>query len=212
VASAANCQRALEAKYQGSTPRSRGLMRPRFYEYVSLEKTEGAGKAGCRLAPMAPCAIGKHRGRNHRCGRSSGLPCAMVLTVSFVLFPVTGLSCHRRFAGSSRLTARSGSARHPQTLAPASGRQNHTTSPSAIASLVLRAAIAHEKPALRSRARAILSRPPHSGPTSVTTRTPLIGPGCEEETTDLGEGRSELFLRGGLDDPNQVERVWEIRF
>jgi hypothetical protein len=27
---------------------------------------------------------------------SSGLPCAMVLTVSFVLFSVTGLCCHRR--------------------------------------------------------------------------------------------------------------------
>ena len=67
------------------------------------------------------------------------------------------------------------------------------------------------RPAIRL-ARAILSRPPHSGPTSVTTRTPLIGPGCEQETTDLGESRSELFLRGGLDDPNQVERVWEIRF
>jgi hypothetical protein len=26
-----------------------------------------------------------------------GLPCAMVLTVSFVLSPVTGLFCHRRF-------------------------------------------------------------------------------------------------------------------
>jgi hypothetical protein len=25
-----------------------------------------------------------------------GLPCAMVLTVSFALFPVIGLSCHRR--------------------------------------------------------------------------------------------------------------------
>jgi hypothetical protein len=27
--------------------------------------------------------------------RSSGIPCAMVLTVSFVLSPVTGLFCHR---------------------------------------------------------------------------------------------------------------------
>jgi hypothetical protein len=26
---------------------------------------------------------------------STGIPCAMVLTVSFVLFPVTGLFCHR---------------------------------------------------------------------------------------------------------------------
>jgi hypothetical protein len=27
---------------------------------------------------------------------ATGIPCTMVLTVSFVLFPVTGLSCHRR--------------------------------------------------------------------------------------------------------------------
>jgi hypothetical protein len=28
-----------------------------------------------------------------------GIPCAMVFPVSFVLFPVTGLSCHRRLLG-----------------------------------------------------------------------------------------------------------------
>jgi hypothetical protein len=27
---------------------------------------------------------------------STGIPCAMVLTVSFVLFPMTMLGCHRR--------------------------------------------------------------------------------------------------------------------
>src|SRR2546421_1269573 len=43
----------------------------------------------------------------------------MVLTVSFVLFPVTGLYCHRRLADRSA------------NLMPASGHQNHTTSPSA---------------------------------------------------------------------------------
>src|SRR5207245_418247 len=41
---------------------------------------------------------------------------------------------------------------------------------------------------------------------------PLIGPGCEEETIDLGGRRSELFLRGGLDDPNHVESAREIGF
>jgi hypothetical protein len=34
-----------------------------------------------------------------------GLPCAMVLTVSFVLSPVTGLFCHRRFADHAKLDA-----------------------------------------------------------------------------------------------------------
>jgi hypothetical protein len=49
----------------------------------------------------------------------------MVLTVSFVLSPVIGLVCHR----------------HPRklpsaNLTPASGRQDHTTSPSASARFV----------------------------------------------------------------------------
>jgi hypothetical protein len=40
-------------------------------------------------------------------------------TVSFVLSPVTGLSCHRRQRD----------AKHLANLTPASGRQDHTTSP-----------------------------------------------------------------------------------
>jgi hypothetical protein len=49
----------------------------------------------------------------------------MVLTVSFVLSPVTGLSCHRH------------PAQFPApNLTPASGRQDHTTSPSASGAFV----------------------------------------------------------------------------
>jgi hypothetical protein len=33
--------------------------------------------------------------------RQSGIPCATVLTVSFVLSPVIGLSCHRRGAATA---------------------------------------------------------------------------------------------------------------
>src|SRR6267154_6094878 len=47
----------------------------------------------------------------------------MVLTVSFVLSPVTGLVCHRH-------------RRLPADLTPASGCQDHTTSPSAPAPFV----------------------------------------------------------------------------
>jgi hypothetical protein len=36
-----------------------------------------------------------HERRRHRYTASTGIPCAMVLTVSFVLSPVTGLFCHR---------------------------------------------------------------------------------------------------------------------
>jgi len=161
---------------------------------------------------MAPCAVRMHRGRTTGVGGDIRPSLRNGFNGVLRALPGDRAFLPPSFCRSSRLTARSGSARHPQTLAPASGRQNHTTSPSATTSLVLRTATAHGKPALRPALRATLSRPPHSGPTSVTTRTPLIGPGCEQETTDLGESRSELFLRGGLDDPNQVERVWEIRF
>src|ERR1700730_7674188 len=69
-------------------------------------------------------------------------------TAYIALSPVTGLSCHRRYAG---LTLRN--------LTPASGRQDHTTSPSAFASLALRYQHVH--------------RIPH--PTSVAiARTPLF--------------------------------------
>ena len=69
-------------------------------------------------------------------------------TAYIALSPVTGLSCHRRHAG---LTLRN--------LTPASGRQDHTTSPSASASLALRHQHVH--------------RIPH--PTSVAiARTPLF--------------------------------------
>jgi hypothetical protein len=64
-----------------------------------------------------------------------GIPRAMVLTVSFVLSPVTGLSCHRRLQ-DHRLAS----------LTPASGRQDHTTSPSALALLVLLRRYVHRIP------------------------------------------------------------------
>jgi len=60
--------------------------------------------------------------------RQSGLPCAMVLTGSFALSPVTGLCCHRCLA--DRGASQPGWADAlPQNVTPASGRQDHTTSP-----------------------------------------------------------------------------------
>jgi hypothetical protein len=58
----------------------------------------------------------------------------MVLTVSFVLSPVTGLVCHRH----QRIIA--------ANLTPASGCQDHTTSPSAISAVRLRPHRVHRIP------------------------------------------------------------------
>ena len=106
--------------------------------------------------PVAPAAsralcIGrthtsKRVHRNH-----PTFPHAMVLTVSFVLSPVTGLVCHRR--PRTNVVPKPGRADITSAnLTPASGRQDHTTSPYAATSLVRPLLIAHgPKPALQSR-------------------------------------------------------------
>src|SRR6266852_5883437 len=59
----------------------------------------------------------------------------MVLTVSFELSPVTGLFCHRR--PRTNVVPKPGWADATSAnLTPASGRQDHTTSPYAATSLV----------------------------------------------------------------------------
>src|ERR1700730_10205767 len=84
-------------------------------------QSEGAGNAERPMRPIAACArsvVERTRvSRSHR--NLPALP-AQWFTAYFVLSPATGLSCHRRprklpFAN----------------LTPASGRQDHTSSPSA---------------------------------------------------------------------------------
>src|SRR5450432_4101872 len=79
-------------------PHSRGAMRPRFGRIVVPLMTEGAGNAGRPMRPIAACAmIVVERTRvSQVTPETPGIPRAMVLTVSFVLSPATGLSCHRR--------------------------------------------------------------------------------------------------------------------
>ena len=97
----------------------------------------------------------------------------MVLTVSFVLSPVTGLSCHRR---SRWLPS--------ENLTPASGRQDHTTSPSASAPLVLRRQSVHRIPR----------------PTSVTIAIrPLVRRDVGINNADFSEAQSGIFFELGLD-------------
>src|SRR3954447_20390951 len=72
-------------------------------------------------------------------------PHAMVLTVSFVISPVIGLCCHRRFAVD------------PQNLTPASRRQDHTTSPSAFSTV--RQRCLHSVHRIPSRVRDDRERP-----------------------------------------------------
>jgi len=99
----------------------------------------------------------------------------------------------RAFLPPSQATMRSIIA----NLAPASGCQNHTTSPSASRAFVFCAARVH--------------RIPH--PTSVTiAKRPSCGTGWATDAGDLRQRPSKLFFGTGLDDPNQLEMVQQIGF
>src|SRR6476660_8076210 len=78
-------------------------------------REEGAGKAGCRLHPWAPCNK-KHGGR--ATGSTGNIPAfpAQWFTAYFALSPVTGLLPPSSLR-SLLLT----------NLAPAPGRQDHTS-------------------------------------------------------------------------------------
>ena len=79
------------------------------------------GSRECRAldAPAASRVEKNTRVSHHGHAGSPGIPRAMGLTAYFALSPVTGLSCHRRPQIESA------------NLTPASGRRDHTTSPSA---------------------------------------------------------------------------------
>src|SRR6202163_2202427 len=103
---------------------------------MALENQRAQGKPGARCTRSLVCSVlVAHECSHYRFTGTPGLPCAMGLTVSFVLSPVTGLVCHRHLAGQI-----------PRNLTPASGRQDHTTSPSASAQFVKRAISVHRIP------------------------------------------------------------------
>ncbi len=127
----------------------------------------------------------------------------MVLTVSSALSPVTGLFCHRR--PLTNVVPKPGRADITSAnLTPASGRQDHTTSPYAATSFVSSLLIAHRpfaNPPCNHVARLTLPRPPHPIPTFVTI---MIRPSSRDGMArtcrdDLPDGESEIFLREGLD-------------
>src|SRR3981189_1621687 len=108
----------------------------RVCHFSFAQKTEGVGNAGAPLHPQ-PCvrSVESTRVFTTVAPEHPAFPHAMVLTVYVVLSPVTGLSCHRRqrivgFSAPGRADLPSAN------LTPASGRQDHTTSPSAATSLV----------------------------------------------------------------------------
>ncbi len=162
---------------------------------INRPPKEGVGNAGCPLHPQRRVHFvlveAHEQQRVHR--NHPAFPHAMVLTVSFVLSPVTGLFCHRRqrtnvfvctlVSGLTFLSAPGRADLNSANLTPASGRQDHTTSPYAATSLVRSLLIAHKSfnPPCNPIARKTLPRPPHPMPNVRDDReTPLCGPGCEK--------------------------------
>jgi hypothetical protein len=128
----------------------------------------GRGERRMPAAPAASCAIGViERTRvTTSTPESPGVPARNGFTTYFVLSPVTGLVCHRRprtdvvpKPGRADITS--------ANLTPASGRQDHTTSPYAATSFVSapfdRSRIL-DGPALHHVSRLTLPRPPHPIP------------------------------------------------
>jgi hypothetical protein len=94
---------------------------PELWKKKPPKNQRAQGKPGARCTRGRACSVESTRVSHHRFTGTPGLPCAMVLTVSFALSRVTGLCCHPRPQEALLL----------ENLTPASGRQDHTTSPSA---------------------------------------------------------------------------------
>jgi hypothetical protein len=110
-------------------PHSRGAMRPRFCVTFTLQECRGRRES---RAPIAPAVVRTRGARvDHRFNRiTPAFPARMVYGLLRAL-PGDRLVCHRRFADDRCISNPVGRMHLAQNLTPASGRQDHTTSPSA---------------------------------------------------------------------------------
>src|SRR2546423_12136586 len=104
--------------------RSRGAIRPRFCKFVGPLENRGRRESRVPTAPAVSCAKRTVIDAHEHTGsaETARLSPRNGFTTYFVLSPVSGLFCHRHLAKN-----------FPQGLAPASRRQDHTTSPYALA-------------------------------------------------------------------------------
>ncbi len=201
---AMTCESTARSCLSNTPPHSRGAMRPRFGRTFVPRKTEGAGKAGCPMHPQPRVRnLSEAHERSHRgFAGTPGLPCAMVLTVSFVLSPVIGLVCHRRLRIGGEFGP-VGPALVSANLTPASGRQDHTTSPSATCVVRLRAGGPLTSPT-RTRPATPFARRRcrvHRIPPRVRDdrEPPLWGRDGQAYRVDFSSGGSGIFFETGLD-------------
>src|SRR5882724_11545701 len=153
---------------------SRRRLRPSYCFRFALGTEEGAGKAGCPPHPWSACNK-KHAAEPQVQADQPAFPAQWFYGL-YVLSPVTSLVA----------TVACGS--YPASLAPASERQDHTTSPSAATSFV-RALFA----------RLTLPRPSHPVPNVRDDRdTPLLWTGTAETVSLIwGKREAEYFCAKG---------------
>jgi hypothetical protein len=144
--------------------------------------SEGAGNAGRPMRPIAACALVESKSTrvSQVTPESPGIPHAMVY----------GL--YRALPGEPGFLATVIGGVASANLTPASGCQDHMTSPSASALFV------------KSAAASTASRPYVRD----DRETPLcVGRDGGSLMGDLGKSRSGIFLQRDLDDPNQFDPV-----
>src|SRR5882672_1639871 len=134
------------------------------------------GNAGCPLHPQSVC-----KGRKHT-GVTTGTP-------EHPAFPAQWFYGLFRALPGDRALLPPSPADRSASLTPASGRQDHTASPSATG--VSSSAPSHAQ-------RRCVHRIPH--PTSVTIAIrPSLGVGRGSSRCDLGQSKTRIFLQTGLD-------------
>ena len=173
---------------------------------IYLPPKEGVGNAGCPLhpRPRVRLVVMESTRVTTSTPESPGIPARNGFTAYFVLSPVTGLFCHRRLR-TDVVSAPGRADPISATLTPASGRQDHTTSPYVATSLVSVLLIAHgpfDSPC-DPIAHQTLPRPPHPVPYVRDDReTPLcVGRDTKGSRCDLGGVKTKIFLQRGLDTP-----------
>ena len=157
----------------------RGVARPRVLQTCRPLKTEGAGNAGCPMHPQPGARLGELS--MHTSIHSGG-------TGKHPAFPTRWFTAYSAlFPGTAALLTPSSARRVGvvANLTPASGRQNHTASPSATG----------------KRSSHAPSRPPHPAPRFVTIgrNAPCIEAGWREESTYFRKTEVNYFFARGLD-------------
>src|SRR6266545_8342520 len=89
---------ALYPSYEDATPPSRGTLRPSFSMNLVPPKQEGAGNAGCRLAPAVSCAMCTRKCAHEHTGTAGAARHSLRsgFTAYSALSPETNSFCLRR--------------------------------------------------------------------------------------------------------------------